>query len=60
MRTVFEVKQAMDFDTMVNIMREGQEERRQTRRHKEAAKLERKPTYRPTKWEDLFPACVCR
>lgn len=59
MKTVWDVKKAHDLNTMVRITQEGQEERKQARRRREAAKARQKQ-YRGFKWQDIFPACVCR
>lgn len=56
MRTVFDVKKALDQDTMYNILLEAQKERKVQERV--TAKRERKRKTR-TRWDEAFPICVC-
>ena len=48
MKTVYDVKQAFDHDLYVNMVREIQAERRESKS---------RPRRKRNKWEDLFPAC---
>ena len=50
MKTVHDVKKAMDFDTMINVVYQNRKEAAQT-----AKKV--KPQKHKNKWFDVFPAC---
>lgn len=55
MRTVFDVKRALDYDTMIDVVRQVQDEKERLRKaaiqkHQAAAK-------RRNLWNEVFPAC---
>ena len=59
MRTVHDVKKALDPDLMVNMVREIQAQRDAEKRGQTKAQT-RKPRQRKNRWFEIFPACSCR
>lgn len=51
MKTVHDVKKALDYDTMINVVHQHRKEMAQ------AAKEVAKPRKRRNKWHEVFPAC---
>ena len=50
MKTVHDVKKALDYDTMINVVHQHRKQMAQ------AAKAV-KPVKRRNKWKDVFPVC---
>ena len=50
MKTVFDVKKALDYDTMINVVHQHRKEAAQTAK---VVKFKK----RRNKWSDVFPVC---
>lgn len=54
MRTVFDVKRALDYDTMIDVVRQVQDEKERLRK---AAIQKQQAAKRRNLWNEAFPAC---
>lgn len=53
MRTVFDVKRALDYDTMIDVVRQVQDEKERLRK----TAIQKRQTKRRNLWNEVFPAC---
>lgn len=49
MRTVYDVKMALDYDTMVNVVNNYQKAQRKM--------AQQKPKRKKNRWDNVFPVC---
>lgn len=53
MKTVFDVKRALDYDTMIDVVRQVQDEKERLRK----AAIQKRQIKRRNLWNEVFPAC---